>query len=114
MSFRLLFLFLFISSFCFAQLPGPNSRDPEPEYHKTYPPARKKSSKKKSDLNAYYDQLVVEYHQRMKSNVRKYKKMARKMKKPKYSDPMYFGHKRKPKKRQGKKRKFCKECRIIH
>ena len=62
----------------------------------------------------YYDNLIVEYEERMKANVHKYKVMARKMKKPQYSDPSYFGHKRKPKKRPVGKRKFCKECEIVH
>jgi len=62
----------------------------------------------------YYDRLIVEHKKRMKTNVRKHKVIARKMKKPQYSDPSYFGHKRKPKKRPVGKRKFCKECEIVH
>ena len=62
----------------------------------------------------YYDNLIVEYEKRMKANAKKYEVMARKMKKPQYSDPSYFGHKRKPKKRAVGKRKFCKECEIVH
>lgn len=62
----------------------------------------------------YYDRLIVEYEKRMRANVRKHKVMARKMQKPQYSDPMYFGHKHKPKKRPVGKRKFCKECGIVH
>ena len=65
-------------------------------------------------LNLYYDRLIVEYEERMIANVKKYKIMARKMKKPQYSDPSYFGHKRKPKKRPVGKRKYCKECEIVH
>jgi hypothetical protein len=65
-------------------------------------------------INLYYDRLIVEYQERMKANVKKYKVMARKMKKPQYSDPSYFGHKRKPKKRPVGKRKYCKECEIVH
>jgi hypothetical protein len=42
------------------------------------------------------------------------RKMAEEMKKPQYSDKMYFGHKRMPKKRPLHKRKFCKECGIVH
>jgi hypothetical protein len=64
--------------------------------------------------NLYYDRLIVEYEERMKENVRKYRKIARLMKKPQYSDPSYFGHKRKPKKRPVGKRKYCKECEIVH
>lgn len=41
-------------------------------------------------------------------------KIAEEMKKPQYSDKMYFGHKRPPKKRPVHKRKFCKECGIVH
>ena len=62
----------------------------------------------------YYDQLIVEYEERMIANAKKYKKIARLMKKPQYSDPSYFGHKRKPKKRAVGKRKYCKECEIVH
>ena len=62
----------------------------------------------------YYDRLIVEYEQRMVDNVKKYKTMARKMQKPQYSDPLYFGHKKKPKKRAVGKRKYCKECEIVH
>lgn len=62
----------------------------------------------------YFDQKIIEYEERMVANVKKYKKMERKMKKPQYSDPSYFGHKRKPKKRKPGKRKFCHECEIVH
>ena len=65
-------------------------------------------------INLYYDRLIVEYEERMKANVKKYKIMARKMEKPQYSDPSYFGHKRKPKKRAVGKCKYCKECEIFH
>lgn len=64
--------------------------------------------------NKYYDNLIVEYQKRMKANVKRREVIARKMEKPQYSDPSYFGHKRKPKKRPVGKRKFCKECEIVH
>jgi len=69
---------------------------------------------KKHPHDVYFDQKVEEYKQRMEANVKKYNKMARVMEKPQYSDPSYFGHKRKPKKRAPGKRKFCKECEIVH
>jgi hypothetical protein len=62
----------------------------------------------------YYDNLIEEYEERMIANAKKYKKMARIMSKPQYADPSYFGHKRKPKKRAVGKRKYCKECEIVH
>lgn len=65
-------------------------------------------------FNQKLDQKVEEYHKRMKANEKKYKKMAKQMEKPQYSDPTYFGHKRKPKKRPPGKQKFCKECGIKH
>ena len=60
------------------------------------------------------DQKVVEYHQRVRDAQKRYKKMARLSQKPQYSDPSYFGHKRKPKKRAPGKKKLCKECGILH
>jgi hypothetical protein len=42
------------------------------------------------------------------------RKAEKEMMKPQYSDPTYFGHKRKPKKRHYKKMKYCKECGIRH
>jgi hypothetical protein len=41
-------------------------------------------------------------------------KMEYEMEKPQYKDPLYFGHKRKPKKRPPGKQKFCKECGMKH
>lgn len=34
--------------------------------------------------------------------------------KPQYTNPLYFGHKRPPKKRKVGKKKFCKECGLVH
>ena len=62
----------------------------------------------------YYEQLVVDYQKRMKANVKRRDVIARKMEKPQYSEFSYFGHKRKPKIRPVGKRKFCKECEIVH
>jgi hypothetical protein len=41
-------------------------------------------------------------------------KQQKKMDKPQYKDPTYFGHKRPPKKRPPGKMKFCKECKLVH
>ena len=66
-----------------------------------------RSPKKQKDL-------IAEFNQRMKDNAKKYNKRDRQMKKPQYSDPSYFGHKHKPKKRKPGKKKFCKECGLVH
>lgn len=72
----------------------------------------KRKSKKKQPI--VYDQLVVEQKELMEANVKKYNKIAKELEKPQYSDPMYFGHKKKPKKRPPGKKKFCKECQMWH
>jgi flagellar basal body L-ring protein FlgH len=69
--------------------------------------------KKKRKLN-YGDQLIAEYEERMKQNVKEKRKQAKEMEKPQYSDWTYFGHKRKPKKRSPDKMKYCDECGIRH
>jgi len=43
-----------------------------------------------------------------------YQKMEYEMEKPQYKDPLYFGHKKKPKKRPPGKQKYCKECGMKH
>ncbi|MDH5597925.1 MAG: hypothetical protein OEY34_02310 [Cyclobacteriaceae bacterium] len=62
----------------------------------------------------YLDDLVLEFHQRMEDNIQMYKKINRISKRPQYSDPSYFGHKRKPKIRPVGKKKMCEECGIRH
>lgn len=81
---------------------------------------QKKTLKKKGKksyrtlFNRRMDNKIKEFDQRMEANVKQNKKEAKLMLKPQYSDPMYFGHKRKPKKRPPGKRKFCKECHLTH
>ncbi len=73
--------------------------------------------KKKANKNGYkykMDNAIKEYEELQKTNAKKKSKMQKDMQKPQYSDPTYFGHKKKPKKRSLKKRKMCKECGIVH
>ena len=76
----------------------------------------KKKSKKsyRATFNKNMDAKVKEAGKRQKMNARAERKKAIKMLDPQYSDPSYFGHKKKPKKRPPGKRKFCKECEITH
>ncbi len=69
----------------------------------------KKAAKQKT-----HDDLVKEFEDRMEANAKRRKKEAKLAEKPQYSDPSYFGHKKKPKKRPVGKRKLCKECGIVH
>ena len=116
-----IYLLIIIAVYTPALLNAQDSRTPVLQQKKAYGYLAS-IAKFKVDLESYnkhpyivyYDQLIVEYEKRMKTNVRKHKVIARKMKKPQYSDHSYFGHKRKPKKRPVGKRKFCKECEIVH
>ncbi len=74
----------------------------------------KKKRKAKYSLADQYDKKVEEFYERMETNAKKHQKIAKEMEKPQYSDPSYFGHKRKPKKRPPGKKKFCKECGMYH
>lgn len=71
--------------------------------------AKKKSKGRKATYNA-----MEEHEARMKSVAKAHRKAEKESMKPQYSDPSYFGHKRKPKKRPPGKMKFCKECEIRH
>jgi hypothetical protein len=57
-----------------------------------------------------YEQYVA----RMKRTVKEIEKREKLLKKPQYANPLYFGHKRLPKKHKAGKLKFCKECGIRH
>jgi len=74
----------------------------------------KKKKKTKHSISKDYDKKVEEYEKRMVANAKKNEKIAKEMKKPQYSDPSYFGHKKKPKKRPPGKKKYCKECEMTH
>ena len=76
--------------------------------------SNRSNKKYKGSLSWQMDQQVLEFEQRMKAVAKQRKKEARMDRKPQYSDPLYFGHKRKPKKRKPGKRKLCKECLVVH
>ena len=91
-----------------AKSPGQNQSS-----YKSSRRSRKKGSNK-NNLMHQLDQKVEEYHQRVKEVHKRNEKLARLSRKPQYSDPSYFGHKKKPKKRPPGKKKFCKECGMAH
>jgi len=96
-----------------AQKELPSSRDPGTSDN-LFRGERKMSKPFRYNNSNLEAKAVQEFQQRMKKNAKKYSKIERIKDKPRYSDPSYFGHKRKPKKRPVGKRKFCKECGIIH
>lgn len=71
-------------------------------------------SSKKTNLNSPTYKAEQRYYERVEEVAKMRKTNARLAKKPQYSDPMYFGHKRPPKKNPPHKMKFCKECGIRH
>jgi hypothetical protein len=80
------------------------------EQKRVYAP---KASRKKSSPGPTYS-AEARYYERMEKLERAKEKEEKIKAKPQYSDPMYFGHKRKPKKSKPGKMKFCKECGIRH
>lgn len=92
----------------------PSSRDAESGRAETKAAPKRKKTSNRNSFDRQLDQKKKEFEQRMKANAKKYRKMEKEMKKPQYSDPLYFGHKRKPKKRPPGKQKFCKECGMKH
>ena len=55
-----------------------------------------------------------EFYERVEKAAREKQKILRKLAKPQYSNPRYFGHKCLPKKRPYWRMRYCKECGIRH
>lgn len=115
-------LWSLIFIFCIAQASAQNTRENSRDDARSRAEIRessaeKRASKKKKlkrSIARQFDQKIDEYYQRMEDNAKRRERMAREMQKPQYSDPSYFGHKKKPKKRPPGKKKFCEECGIWH
>jgi hypothetical protein len=87
---------------------------PAYELEKTQSRSAKKSRRTKSFAPKTTVDLQREYYERVEDVVKARRKAERIMKKPQYSNPLYFGHKRPPKKHSAKKMRFCRECGIRH
>lgn len=105
--------FLFFGIYAFGQ----STRDvaaptpPKPMYQ-----AEKKSSRK-IGLKLFRKKPqdpVAEFRTRMEDVAKQRKKDAKLAEKAQYNNPLYFGHKKPPKKRPMGKRKLCKVCLIVH
>lgn len=98
------------------QVESEQSRSSQPtalspsEENKEYAP---KLSKKKPTRGATYT-AEAKFYERMEQLERAKAKEEKLKTKPQYSDPMYFGHKRPPKKHKPGKMRYCKECGIRH
>lgn len=69
---------------------------------------------KKKNKPVTTQEEVADFRKRMRKTARKNAKIEKKMDDPQYSDPLYFGHKKPPKRRPPGKKKFCKECGLVH
>lgn len=97
----------------------PTSTDPgysrNESWDTIFPEGKNTAKKSKTGgAMAYQADKIREYEERREDNAKRYKKMAKQMAKPQYSDPSYFGHKKPPKKRSPGKRKPCKRCGMVH
>jgi hypothetical protein len=97
-----------------AQSNSPTTLEPGEPYYpkKDYGPKKSRKSRKKSSGPTYESQ--DEYEARMREGVKTIRRNERMLMKPQYTNPMYFGHKRPPKKRPPGKMKYCKVCGMRH
>lgn len=83
----------------------------DPSYPTMNYAPREERRAKKIDLSYNAEKRYAEQMAKVAKDRRKAEK---ELMKPQYTDPMYFGHKRPPKKRKPGKMKYCKECGIRH
>ena len=114
MNYKLLMILLFVGYLSKAQNSVQPETDKKTESAGAFTKKTRATIKLSHPYDWYFDQKVKEYEERMATKAREYKKMAKLLEKPQYSDPSYFGHKHKPKKHSPGKRRFCKECEIVH
>jgi len=72
-----------------------------------------KYEKKAQSIDLSYN-AEQRYYEQKEKIAKARKKAEKELMKPQYTDPMYFGHKRPPKKHKPGKMKYCKVCGIRH
>jgi hypothetical protein len=55
-----------------------------------------------------------EFYKRVEQAAKDKQRILKKLSRPQFSNPAYFGHKRKPKKRPPHRMRYCSECHIRH
>lgn len=68
-----------------------------------------KHKKPKAKHTAQY-----EFYKRVEKAARDKQRILKKLAKPQFSNPAYFGHKKKPKKRPPHRMRYCSDCHIRH
>lgn len=77
-----------------------------------YSPKQAKTAKRKK-TNVKHT-ARYEFYKRVELAAKDKQRILKKLSKPQYSNPAYFGHKRKPKKRPPHRMRYCQECHIRH
>src|SRR5882672_8054792 len=93
--------------------PYPKAPEPVPEpTHKTgvFSPRRAHGFKMKRRKVIHSAQY--EFYERVEKAAKAHMKALKEMSKPQYSNFLYYGHKRKPKKHSADKMRYCPECGI--
>ena len=106
--------FSLLATYCLGQNQPSGTPERETTLHPATPQAPSKKELRKMSSPKTTVDLQREYYARVEQVLKARRKMEKQMQKPQYSDPMYFGHKKKPKKRSPKKMRFCHECGIRH
>jgi hypothetical protein len=91
--------------------PGPTSIEP---YYPQKFHSEKNHKKSKAKFAGPTYNAEQKFYERMEKLAKERRKLEKEMKKPEYSNPMYFGHKRLPKKHKPGKMKYCNVCGIRH
>lgn len=78
-----------------------------------YPQKNYEPNNKKPPGKVTYD-ATEKFYERREELAKQERKNEKELEKPQNSNPMYFGHKRPPKKRPVHKMKYCKVCGIRH
>ena len=114
---RLKLYFVVLLAICWNVSKGQTSLSPatapkQETTKKFYSPRLKKTAKYKKPKVKHTAQY--EFYQRVEQAARDKQRILKKLSKPQFSDPSYFGHKRKPKKRPPHRMRYCSECHIRH
>jgi hypothetical protein len=100
----------------FAQTTLGDKGIPEEKVHASNDRAHKPSKERDYKIKRVKTKHTPEYefYARVEEAAKEKQRILKKMATPQYSNPLYFGHKRPPKRHEAHKMKYCKECGIRH
>ena len=86
--------------------------NPKKKHSKFFAPRKPKSASFK--MGQVKHSARYEFYERVEKAAKEKQRLLKILAKSQYSDPSYFGHKKKPKRRPPHKMRFCDECHIRH